>query len=274
MHHPRIVVHNLGQRRYMETLILQQQIQNDLKTAQLLKDTENKIIPLTKTVHKNVLLLVEHSPPVYTMGKRDTKHDFLKDQQSLQNQYKQKGIDVDFVKTNRGGAVTWHGPGQLVGYPILNLTDFNKSVKWYVESIEQVLMKTLSKLHINSHTTSDVGVWIENERKVAAIGVAVSRWITMHGFALNVCNDLSYYDAIVPCGLKDKQVTTIEKELNRMRMLSSNNSILSPSTEHKISVQDVIPLLVDSFGEVFNAKMEYEQLHQEEEHQREQQSQQ
>jgi len=213
-----ILVKILGKRSYNETLALQQQIASTLRT--------------TDSKGKDVLLLVEHDPPIYTLGRKDTHHDILVDEDELRKR------NVQILKTTRGGAVTWHGPGQLVGYPILDLSRYRKDVRWYVHSIEDVLVRTLDKAGISASTTSDVGVWIQENRKVAAIGISISRWVTMHGFALNVNNDLSFYDAIVPCGLKEKTVTSISNELKK-----------------KITIPQVIPWVLDSFATVFGANL-------------------
>jgi len=220
-----ITVLKLGRKPYHSTLELQQTLAQRLKHEQ---GAAEGGMTSAKAAEDNKLLLVEHDPPVYTVGRQHCEDDFLVPIHELQ----QRGCHA--FKTGRGGAVTWHGPGQLVGYPILNLSHFNPSVRWYVHALEEVLVRTLSQFGLKSHTTSDVGVWIDGQRKIAAIGVAVSRWVTMHGFALNVCPDLSYYDAIIPCRIRDKEVTSMAKELGR-----------------DVTVEQVTPVLLDSFSHVF-----------------------
>lgn len=164
----------------------------------------------TKT--PNYLLFCEH-PNVFTLGKSGTFDNLLLDQDGLEKQ------NATFYKINRGGDITFHGPGQIVGYPILDLDNFFTDVHKYLRFLEEAIILTLNDFDIVAERYSGLtGVWIDSEnpskaRKIAAMGVRMSRWITMHGFALNVNTDLSYFENIIPCGIKDKQVTSIEKEL-------------------------------------------------------------
>ncbi len=160
------------------------------------------------------LLVVEH-PPVYTLGKSGRiEHVLIGDERM-----REKG--VQFFRTNRGGDITFHGPGQLVGYPILDLEKFYTDIGRYLRNLEEVSILVLAEYGIQGdRSAGETGVWIEpgikgRERKICAIGVRCSRWITMHGFALNMNTDLSYFRDIVPCGIQDKQVTSLEKELGR-----------------------------------------------------------
>jgi len=160
------------------------------------------------------LLLVEH-PPVYTLGKSGRIENVLIGDERM----REKG--VQFFRTNRGGDITFHGPGQLVGYPILDLERFYTDIGRYLRNLEEVTILVLAEYGIRGdRSAGETGVWIESgikgrERKICAIGVRCSRWITMHGFALNINTDLSYFRDIVPCGIQDKQVTSMEKELGR-----------------------------------------------------------
>ena len=160
------------------------------------------------------LLFVEH-PPVFTLGKSGDISNLLINETQLQ----QKGIE--FYKTNRGGDITFHGPQQIVGYPILDLEKFTTDIGKHLRNIEEVIILTLAEYGIKGERSrGETGVWIDTsvkgrERKICAIGVRCSRWITMHGFAFNVNTDLSYFDYIVPCGIENKQVTSLEKELGR-----------------------------------------------------------
>jgi lipoyl(octanoyl) transferase len=160
------------------------------------------------------LLFTEH-PPVYTLGKSGNKENVLLDDAGL------KEKEIQFFNTNRGGDITFHGPGQVVGYPILDLEKFYTDIGKYLRNLEEVIIRTLAEYGIKGdRSPGETGVWIEpgvkgRERKICAIGVRCSRWITMHGFAFNVNTDLSYFNYIVPCGIVDKQVTSLEKELGR-----------------------------------------------------------
>ena len=162
---------------------------------------------------ENHLLLVEH-PPVFTLGKSGKIDHLLLKEEVL----KSKGIA--FFKTNRGGDITFHGPCQLVGYPILDLDNFFTDIHKYLRYLEEIIIKTLSDFGLNSaRSDGETGVWLDLDtpfaRKICAMGVRASRWVTMHGFALNINTDLSYFDYIVPCGIQGKGVTSIAKELKR-----------------------------------------------------------
>ena len=162
---------------------------------------------------ENHLLLVEH-PPVFTLGKSGKIDHLLLKEEVL----KSKGIA--FFKTNRGGDITFHGPGQLVGYPILDLDNFFTDIHKYLRYLEEIIIKTLSDFGLNSaRSDGETGVWLDLgtpfARKICAMGIRASRWVTMHGFALNINTDLSYFDYIVPCGIQGKGVTSIAKELKR-----------------------------------------------------------
>ena len=162
---------------------------------------------------ENHLLLVEH-PPVFTLGKSGKIEHLLLKEEAL----KPKGIK--FFKTNRGGDITFHGPGQLVGYPILDLDNFFTDIHKYLRYLEEIIIKTLLDFGLKStRGDGETGVWLDLDtpfaRKICAMGVRASRWVTMHGFALNINTDLSYFDYIVPCGIKGKKVTSLSKELNK-----------------------------------------------------------
>ena len=180
----------------------------------------------------DLLLLLEH-PHVYTLGRRGQQSDILASEDALAQ------LGVETHETDRGGETTYHGPGQLVGYPIVNLRRWGGGVRDYVETIERTLLATLTEYGIQAHTEGKpTGVWVE-DAKIAAIGVRMSRKVTMHGFALNVCPDLSFFDNIVPCGMPDVQVTSMAQELNR-----------------DVAVSDVIPALIQAFGCQFGVRME------------------
>lgn len=177
----------------------------------------------------NYLIFCEH-PHVYTLGKSGDEHNMLLNYIQLQAK------DATFVKSNRGGDITYHGPGQVVGYPIFDLANFNLGLKQYIFKIEEAIINTLS--HFNIVTTrleGATGVWLDvgklTCRKICAIGVRSSRFVTMHGFALNVNTDLNYFNCINPCGFVDKGVTSMEKELNRNIDMSELKTILRAEIE-------------------------------------------
>lgn len=159
----------------------------------------------------NFLVFCEH-PHVYTLGKSGDEHNMLLDLIQLQAK------DAQFVKTNRGGDITYHGPGQVVGYPIFDLANFGLGLKQYIYNVEEAIIQTLSLYNISStRLDGATGVWLDvgkpSARKICAIGVRSSRYVTMHGFALNVNADLNYFNYINPCGFIDKGVTSLQKEL-------------------------------------------------------------
>ena len=188
----------------------------------------------------NFLLFVEH-PPVYTLGKSG------KDEHVLINEKERIEKNIEYVKTNRGGDITFHGPEQLVGYPILDLENFYTDIGKYLRNLEEVIILTMAEYDLKGERSSgETGVWLEpgikgRERKICAIGVRCSRWITMHGFAFNVNTDLSYFDHIVPCGIRDKQVSSLEKELGQ-----------------RISMEEVKEKVKNNFEKVFDAILEKE----------------
>ena len=150
----------------------------------------------------DTVIMVEHDP-VYTLGKNADENHLLQSRRD----------DVPTFTVERGGDVTFHGPGQIVAYPILDLHDHQLSINWYMRSLEEVLIRTLAEFRIDSERREGLtGVWVE-DRKIASLGVRVSRWVTMHGFALNVNTDLSYFDGIIPCGIFECGVTSMERIL-------------------------------------------------------------
>ena len=186
----------------------------------LQKTLQNKLIDGVK---RDCLILVEHEP-VYTLGKNADPNHLL--------QSRDKSINVYNIE--RGGDITFHGPGQLVVYPILNLAHYKKSISWYMRSLEQLIINVLEKFEIKGNRVKGyTGVWV-GDKKIAAQGVRLSRWVTMHGFSINVNTDLSFYDGIIPCGIFDHGVTSIEKELNTAQ-----------------EIDKVKLLVVDSFKEIF-----------------------
>ena len=151
----------------------------------------------------DTLIFVEHEP-VYTLGKNADENHILQNYPE----------EIKTFHIERGGDVTYHGPGQLVGYPILDLRDYKKSISWYMRTLEQIIIDTLTEFNIQADRKNGLtGVWYKNE-KIAALGVRVSKWITMHGFSLNINPDLNYYKSIIPCGIFEYGVTSMSKILN------------------------------------------------------------
>lgn len=174
---------------------------------------------------QNTVIFCEH-PHVYTLGKSGDEHNLLI------NYIQMQAAGAQFVKTNRGGDITYHGPGQIVGYPVFDLANFNIGLKKYIELLEEVVMATLTDFGIVcSRLEGATGVWIDTGkptcRKICAIGVRSSRYVTMHGFALNVNTDLAYFDHINPCGFIDKGVTSMQKELGQVMDMENIKQHLS-----------------------------------------------
>jgi len=173
---------------------------------------EKKLQPHANVVDDNFLLFCEH-PHVYTLGKSGEANNLLINDEFLNR------IQATYYKINRGGDITYHGPGQLVGYPIFDLEKFHLHVKEYVHHVEEAIIRMLNEYGIfSTRLEGATGVWLDTDnpqrcRKICAIGVRVSRWVTMHGFALNANTDLNYFNHINPCGFTDKGVTSMQKEL-------------------------------------------------------------
>jgi len=190
---------------------------------------------VAETTH--YLLFVEH-PPVYTLGKSGHMENVLIGAEQMEER------GVQFFRSNRGGDITFHGPGQLVGYPILDLERFYTDIGRYLRNLEEVGIRVLADYGIvGGRSSGETGVWIGPDergkaRKICAIGVRCSRWVTMHGFAFNVSTDLSYFGDIIPCGIADKEATSLEKELGR-----------------KVGLEEVKERWKRHFEEVFEAEL-------------------
>ncbi len=220
MNHQPVIFYDLGVRSYKEVWDMQEQLlQENVKVktrARALADAyeQEGVTDEMNVATTNYLLFVEH-PPVFTLGKSGEIKNLLLSEEFL------KSRGIEFFRINRGGDITFHGLQQVVGYPILDLEKFGTDIGRYLRNIEEVIILTLADYGIvGDRSAGETGVWIEpgikgKERKICAIGVRCSRWITMHGFAFNVNTDLSYFDMIIPCGIQNKQVTSLQKELGR-----------------------------------------------------------
>ena len=204
-----------------------------LQESLLLENTQLKSIASKKgekalTTHH--LLFCEH-PPVYTIGKSGKTEHILISQDELTKR------NIGYYPTNRGGDITFHGPGQLVGYPIIDLEYFFTDIGKYLRSLEEVIILTIGHYGIKGERSKgETGVWIDTDipgkaRKICAMGVRCSRWVTMHGFALNVNTDLTYFNSIIPCGIPDKQVTSLKQELGIELDLSEVKALVRKNFE-------------------------------------------
>ena len=196
----------LGRTPYQEALKIQEDLFNQIIAVKR-ANRQNDIQEPTK----NYLLWVEHTP-VFTLGKSGKEEHLLLDKERL------KEKEIEFYATNRGGDITFHGPGQIVGYPILDLDNFFTDIHKYLRLLEEMVILTLKEYGIEgTRSKGETGVWLDVEtpyaRKICALGVRASRWVTMHGFAFNVNTDLSYFEGIIPCGIQGKGVTSLTKEL-------------------------------------------------------------
>lgn len=209
---------HLGRMDYQEAWDYQEVL---FKETVDLKIANRKVEPHAQLPTENYLLFVEH-PHVYTLGKSGKESHLLLNEEGLQKH------NARYYKINRGGDITYHGPGQIVGYPLLDLENFFTDIHKYLRLLEEAVIHTLSEYGIKSGRIDGLtGVWIDidqnyplngqvwNPRKICAMGVKSSRWVTMHGFAFNVNTDLSYFNHIVPCGIDDKAVTSMQNELGK-----------------------------------------------------------
>jgi lipoyl(octanoyl) transferase len=223
-----IELYDLGKASYQPTWELQHKVQQsiiDEKRAEQKGDFEG--------VRKNdALLFVEH-PHVYTLGKSGAEENMLRSMAELLK------LDAEFVKIDRGGDITYHGPGQIVGYPILDLDRHFTDIHKYLRFLEEVIIKVCGDFGFQAGRNEGLtGVWI-GEEKIAAMGIRCSRWVTMHGFAFNVNTDLSYFQHIVPCGIQDKAVTSLQKLMGR-----------------EVDMNEVKEKIVFHFQKVFGVRLE------------------
>ncbi|WP_127844618.1 lipoyl(octanoyl) transferase LipB [Psychroflexus aestuariivivens] len=227
-----IKVLELGQRDYKETWDFQEELFQSILQTKIKNRREELDLPT-----ENHFLFVEH-PHVYTLGKSGDLANLLLDEKQLAD----KG--ATFYKINRGGDITYHGPGQIVGYPILDLENFFTDIHKYLRLLEEMVILTLAEYGLKSERSKgETGVWLDVgtpfARKICAMGVRASRWVTMHGFALNVNANLGYFDNIVPCGIQDKAVTSLNVELGQT----------------EVSMEDVKQKLKKHFTDLFEAEL-------------------
>ena len=227
-----VIVKDLGNKDYKETWDYQESLFEKIVTQKTNNKANGTTLPTT-----NYFLFVEH-PHVYTLGKSGHIENLLIDEEGLKN----KG--ATFYKFNRGGDITYHGPGQIVGYPILDLENFFTDIHKYLRSLEEVIIRTLSDYGLKGERSEgETGVWLDVgtpfARKICAMGVRCSRWVTMHGFALNVNTDLGYFDNIIPCGIRGKAVTSLNVEL----------------AKDKVDLQEVKQRILTHFKEIFEATL-------------------
>ena len=202
-----LFLEDLGLKDYKETWDYQEALFSKTVALKVQNKRENTSLPTP-----NHFLFVEH-PHVFTLGKSGNLDHLLVSEEAL------KEKEASFYKINRGGDITYHGPGQIVGYPILDLENFFTDIHKYLRLLEEAVILTLAEYRINAkRSPGETGVWLDAgtpfARKICAMGVRASRWVTMHGFALNVNTDLGYFDLMIPCGIKDKAVTSMAAELN------------------------------------------------------------
>ncbi|PUZ30608.1 lipoyl(octanoyl) transferase LipB [Chitinophaga costaii] len=226
----KITVTNLGSIDYQAAWDLQEQLLQQAVTAKRQRMAEDEGVQAPA----HHLLFCEH-PLVYTLGKSGQESNLLISDTQLAEGH------IQYVKTNRGGDITFHGPGQLVGYPILDLEQFFTDIGKYLRFLEEITIRTLADYGITGlRSPGETGVWLDpgtpQARKICAMGVRCSRWVTMHGFALNVNTEMRYFDNIIPCGITDKKVTSLEQELGR-----------------KVPMDEVRGRMIKYFGEVFDA---------------------
>tara|TARA_R110001583_G_scaffold60426_5_gene179504 strand:+ start:633 stop:1349 length:717 start_codon:yes stop_codon:yes gene_type:complete len=227
----KIELQDLGLKDYKETWDYQEELFQNTLDIKIKNRREGSLLPTP-----NHFLFVEH-PHVYTLGKSGDMANLLVDEKVLD----EKG--AKFYKINRGGDITYHGPGQIVGYPILDLDNFFTDIHKYLRFLEEMVILTLAEYGLKAERSKgETGVWLDVgtpfARKICAMGVRASRWVTMHGFALNVNADLGYFDLMIPCGIKGKAVTSLNVELG----------------QKEISMDEVKEKLLKHFSDLFEAE--------------------
>lgn len=228
----KVIVEDLGRKDYKETWDYQETLFQSIIDTKVKNRRENACLQT-----QNYFLFVEH-PHVYTLGKSGDMSNLLVNEEQLAQR------NATFYKINRGGDITYHGPGQVVGYPILDLENFFSDIHKYLRFLEEMVILTLAEYNIKSERSpGETGVWLDVgtpfARKICALGVRSSRWVTMHGFAFNVNADLGYFDHIIPCGIKEKAVTSLNVELG----------------VKEVSMEEVREKLLKHFSILFEAEL-------------------
>ena len=233
MKNKKIIVKDIGKTSFFDAWKYQEEVFQKIIEQKVQNRTLEK-----KLKTNNYLIFTEHNP-VYTIGKSGDTSNLLLTESQLEDR------EIEFFKINRGGDITFHGPGQIMGYPILDLDNFFTDINLYLRSLENTIIDTLSFYDILGFTIKgETGVWVKNQnefKKICAFGIRASRWVTMHGFCLNVDSNLDEFKYIIPCGIKDKGVTSMSELLNE-----------------KIDIIKLKKSLIKNFAKHFNAKIFYE----------------
>ena len=234
MKNKKILVRDIGKLSFSDAWKYQEKIFKKIIDQKVQNRSLNE-----KIETKNILILTEHNH-VYTIGKSGDMSNLLIDKKELIKR------EIEFFKINRGGDITYHGPGQIMGYPIFDLDNFFTDINLYLRKLEEVIINTLKSYSLKGFTIEgETGVWVEDEdglsKKICAFGIRASRWVTMHGLCLNVDPDLSFFDHIIPCGIQNKGITSL-KQLKK----------------GDIDINEVKSRLVENFKLVFNAEISFE----------------
>ena len=234
MKNKKILVRDIGKLSFSDAWQYQEKIFKKIIDQKVQNRSLNE-----KIETKNILILTEHNH-VYTIGKSGDISNLLIDKKELIKR------EIEFFKINRGGDITYHGPGQIMGYPIFDLDNFFTDINLYLRKLEEVIINTLKSYSLKGFTIKgETGVWVEDEnglsKKICAFGIRASRWVTMHGLCLNVDPDLSFFDHIIPCGIQNKGITSL-KQLKK----------------GDIDINEVKSRLVENFKLVFNAEISFE----------------
>ena len=239
-----IRIQEIGTKDYKDTWEYQEKLFKEIIDIKIKNRRENKSIETP-----NYFLFVEH-PHVYTLGKSGDINNLLISEQKLSE------IGATFYKNNRGGDITYHGPGQIVGYPILDLENYFTDIHKYLRLLEETIIKTLAEYGLKGQRSKgETGVWFDVgtpfARKICAFGVRASRWVTMHGFALNVNADLGYFDHMIPCGIKGKSVTSLNVELGKKNKITSHRLMKYQTNKNQIIFpwrELVLLLVINTFS--------------------------
>jgi len=234
MKNKKIILRDIGKSSFSDAWEYQEDIFKKI-IDQKIKNRSNE----NKMETNNFLIVTEHDP-VYTIGKSGDISNLLLNDDEMKTQ------GIEFYKINRGGDITYHGPGQIMGYPIIDLDNFFTDINFYLRKLEEVIINTLESYDLEGFTIKgETGVWVKDNnglsKKVCAFGIRASRWVTMHGFSFNVNPELNYFKNIIPCGITDKGVTSVSELINR-----------------NIEMTEIKQILYKNFAESFSAKLVFE----------------